>query len=97
MPVTTPEYLGALKAFRDRMGGISEEKKAWARQQKQALTDIRAALKAGPRTIPEIAAETHRPGHEILWYIMAMKRYGKVAERGLDGDYFRYELKEAKP
>lgn len=84
-----------LRIFRERMGGISEAKKAWSKEQRTVLKAIREALKNGPRTVPALAAETHLPGHQVLWYLMGMKRYGQVTEAGMEGDYFRYQIKEA--
>jgi len=84
-----------LKVLRERLGGVSEEKKARTKDQRETVKAIQGALKGGPRTVPEISAETKIPGQKVLWYLMAMKKYGKVAEAGLAGDYYRYELKEA--
>jgi len=84
-----------VKVFRERMGGLTEAKKAMSKDQRDTMKAIQAALKGGPRTVPEISAETKIPSYKVLWYIMAMKRYGKVAEAGQAGDYFRYGLKEA--
>ena len=84
-----------VKVFRERMGGLTEEKKAMAKDQRDTMKAIQGALKNGPRTVPEISAETKIPSQKVLWYVMAMKRFGKVAEAGQAGDYFRYGLKEA--
>jgi hypothetical protein len=84
-----------LKVFRERLGGLSEEKKARTKDNRQTVKAIQEALKGGPRTVPEISAATKIPSHKVLWYVMAMKKYGKVAEAGPAGDYYRYELKEA--
>jgi hypothetical protein len=50
-------------------------------------------LASGPMTVPELAAAMERPSHEVLFWIMGMRRYGRVKEvGGPDGDgYFRYE------
>jgi predicted Rossmann fold nucleotide-binding protein DprA/Smf involved in DNA uptake len=50
-------------------------------------------LETEPRTIPEIAAAMDRPTSEVLFWIMGMRRYGRVREvKGVTGDgYFRYE------
>ena len=55
---------------------------------------LRQAMKAAPRTVPEMAAETSLPANEVLWHVIAMKKYGQVAETGLDGYYYRYTLAE---
>jgi hypothetical protein len=54
--------------------------------------DILAALAAGPLTIPEIAEAIGRPAHEVVIWVMGMRRYGMVVDRGEadDDGYFRY-------
>ncbi len=84
-----------LKVFRDRMGGLTEAKKALAKDQRDTIKAIQEALKTGPRTVPEIAAATKMPSPKVLWYVIALKRYGKIAEAGQAGDYYYYEWKGA--
>ena len=54
---------------------------------------ILAALHDGPLTIPEIAAAIGAPPHEVVFWIMGMRRYGWIAEiKGATVDgYFQYE------
>jgi predicted Rossmann fold nucleotide-binding protein DprA/Smf involved in DNA uptake len=54
---------------------------------------ILAALHDGPLTIPEIAAAIGAPAHEVVFWIMGMRRYGWIAEiKGATVDgYFQYE------
>ncbi len=85
-----------LKIFRERMGGVSEAKKEWARRQKETVKAIRAALQKGPMTVPLLAAETGLPAKDVLWYVLALKRYGQVVEAGHQGDYLQYRLKEIR-
>ena len=49
-----------------------------------------------PRTIPEIAEAIGLPGHEVLVWVMGMRRYGWLREvKGSDGDgYFRYQAED---
>ncbi len=63
------------------------------REEPVVRTRILAALDGGPLTVPEIAAAIGAPAHEVLLWVMAMRRYGWVAEvKGSAGDgYFRYE------
>lgn len=58
---------------------------------------IAAALRDGPRTIPALAEALGAPSHEVVCWVMAMRRYGQVEEKGkADGDgYYAYELKES--
>ena len=53
-------------------------------------------LAAGPKTILEIAGEMDRPPHEVTRWVMAMRRYGRIAElpKGRADDYFRYRIVE---
>jgi len=55
---------------------------------------IAAALRDGPKTIPEIAALLGAPGREVTQWVMAMRRYGRLEERPKPkaDDYFQYEL-----
>jgi hypothetical protein len=92
-PKSEPWRAG-LKLFRERMGGVTERKKAMAKHQTEALKSIRAALKDGPKTIPAILPQCNLPGPELVWFLMAMKRYGMVVETGHQGDYLLYRLKE---
>jgi len=51
------------------------------------------ALRAGPLTVPEIAAAIGAPAHETVFWVMGMRRYGWVAEikgNTIDG-YFQYQ------
>jgi hypothetical protein len=50
-------------------------------------------LSDGPKTVPELASALERPTHEVLFWVMGMRRYGRLHEVGAaDADgYFRYE------
>lgn len=54
---------------------------------------ILAALADGPLTIPQIAAAVGRPAHEVVYWVMGLRKYGWVAEvKEVDDDgYFPYE------
>ena len=88
------DWKSDVKVFRERMGGMTEARKAWQKEQRDTEKAIHNALKGGPHTIPEIAAEAKLPSRQIVWHLMALKRYGKVAEMDLTGDYYRYGWKE---
>lgn len=54
---------------------------------------ILEALREGPLTVPEIAGAIGAPTHEVVFWVMGMRRYGWVAEikgNTIDG-YFQYE------
>jgi len=49
------------------------------------------------KTIPQLAEETGIPAPDVLWHITAMKKYDRVLEVGMDGEYYSYRAsKEAK-
>ncbi|MCF7811083.1 MarR family transcriptional regulator [bacterium] len=57
---------------------------------------IISILKDDPKTIPEIAEALGYPSHEVVYWVMAMWRYGKIEETtakpNADG-YFMYKVK----
>lgn len=57
---------------------------------------ILEALQDGPRTVPEIASAIGHPTHEVLFWVMGMRRYGWLREvKGPAEDgYFRYQAEE---
>lgn len=57
---------------------------------------ILEVLKEGPQTVPEIAEKLGCPPHEVMFWVMGMRKYGLLAEDGLtDGGYYKYRpLKE---
>ena len=53
-------------------------------------------LEDGPRTVPELAAAMDCPSHEVLFWVMGMRRFGRLREisGATDEGYFRYEAIE---
>lgn len=49
-------------------------------------------LADGPLTVPEIAAALGRPTHEVVFWVMGLRKYGHLIEvKGSEDDgYFRY-------
>jgi hypothetical protein len=58
--------------------------------------DLFAALADGPKTVPEIAQAMGCPSHEVMYWVMAARRYGLVKESGQpnEDDYFSYAAVE---
>lgn len=54
---------------------------------------ILAQVHDGARTVPEIAAAIGFPTHEVLVWVMGMRRYGYLREvrAPAEDGYFRYE------
>ncbi len=57
---------------------------------------IAEVLRAGPKTLPEIAKALGRPPYEVTKWVMAMRRYGRVRDlpKPRTDDYYQYELVE---
>jgi len=82
------------RALRERPGKVSSEIVAENRARNQIRKKIVEAIGRGPQTVPEIAEATGLPSHEVLWHVMAMKKYGDVVEGEESGDYYQYALKQ---
>ena len=92
MKTLTPQQKQALATMRDRMGGISEQKKEYAKHLKATRKAIVQMLTEKPATVPEIAAALNIPSDEALWHLTGMGKYGQVVEAGEAGEYFQYAL-----
>lgn len=90
MRVLTTEQKQALARLREKIGGISDEKRQAQKHLLTARKSILKLLEAQPATIPQIAEALQIPAGEALWHVTAMRKYGKVAEAGEDGDYPTY-------
>ena len=53
-------------------------------------------LRNGPMTVPELAAAMECPSHEVLFWVMGMRRFGRLREvsGATDEGYFRYQAVE---
>lgn len=81
-----------IEVLRERRGGMSNELKAYVGNQQKVYKALRAALKAGPRTVPQLAAECGIPSPVVMWHLMAMRRYGEVLDGAEENGYLRYTL-----
>jgi hypothetical protein len=54
---------------------------------------ILAVVESGPQTIPQIAAALGKPTHEVVFWVMGLRKYGWLAEiKEVDDDgYFQYQ------
>jgi predicted Rossmann fold nucleotide-binding protein DprA/Smf involved in DNA uptake len=82
--------------LRDRRGGVPPALLELTRRQATIRKQLTRALQDGPRTVPEIAAASGFTTHEVLWHLMAMKKYGEIVEGEERDGYFEYGLKEKK-
>jgi predicted transcriptional regulator len=96
LPLTSNE-----KSNKDRLKSLREERQhliqgaaARMREQRKVIKAIQEKLSAGPQTVPQIADAAGLPASEVLWFVAALKKYGKIMEDKKDGSYFRYRLAE---
>ena len=78
------------------MSTPSREVREIVREEPVMRGRILEALRDGPQTVPEIAAAIGYPTHEVLFWVMGMRRYGWLREvKGPAEDgYFRYQAEE---
>ena len=52
-------------------------------------------LREEPKTVLEIAVELGYPSHEVMMWVMGMRRYGIIAEMPKERaeDYYQYRLR----
>lgn len=78
------------------MSTVKREMREVVREEMAMHGPILDALKEGPRTVPEIAEAIGRPTHEVVVWLMGMRRYGWLSEikGSADDGYFRYQAEE---
>ena len=87
------------KEKKEALKTLKKERKEWIvktsgvmKAQKKAIKAIKTELKSNVGTVPLIAEATGISTDQVLWYIAALKKYGKVVEGEKDGGYFQYIL-----
>ena len=62
------------------------------REEPSMHVQILGALDSGPLTVPEIALAIDQPSEEVVFWVMGMRRYGKIVEmpEANDDGYFLY-------
>ncbi len=84
-----------IEILRERQGGISKELKEYFNAQQRIRKALKAALQAGPKAVPQIATESGLDPADVLWHLMAMRRYGEVTDGPEQDGYVLYRLKGA--
>ncbi len=84
----------ALKRLREERRSYIEKARALSKDVNREIKEIKNVLSSGPKTVPDIADSTKLPRDKVLYYVMALKKYGEVAEAEKDGSYFKYQLIE---
>ncbi len=89
------ERTQALKRLREEHQETVERTQALLKEQQAIRKQIRGAMADGPKTVPEVAEASGLPADQVLWHIIAMKKYDQVSEVGMNGEYYQYQLTEA--
>jgi predicted Rossmann fold nucleotide-binding protein DprA/Smf involved in DNA uptake len=86
-----------LKQLRDEHRATVEQVQVQLKTQKDIRRQIAQAMGDEPKTVPEIAAASGLPAEQVLWHIIALKKYNLVIETGQSDDYYLYQqVKEVK-
>ena len=77
------------------MDNINRDTREIMRDEMVVKDKIIESLQSGPKTIVEIANSIAAPSPEVMFWVMAMRKYGSIKEGEVtEDDYFLYELKE---
>jgi len=69
---------------------VKEKSKKFVRMRKA----IKASLKEGPKSIPQLVEEMKLPTDVVTYYVMSLNKFGDITVGELDEDdeYYSYEL-----
>ncbi|OGR52645.1 MAG: hypothetical protein A2049_05775 [Elusimicrobia bacterium GWA2_62_23] len=82
-----------LKKLNELRGPVPQALRDQVAAQNKAQKAILEALGSGPKTAPELAAAAGLTHEKAIWYVAALRKYGKLADVPGKGDYPKYELK----
>ena len=86
--------IAQMKALRESRKETVDRVRDRVKEQNRVEKLIAGVLKEGPKTVPEISGVTGLPPERVFWYLMALKKYGKVTEGQKQDSYFAYAMKE---
>src|SRR5450759_1221987 len=84
-----------IEILRERHGGMSKELKDYFNEQQKIYKALRASLKNGPRTVPQLAQECSFAVPGVMWHLIALERYGEVLDVPEQNGYLLYTLNGA--
>ncbi len=91
------EWAQTLVRLREERKETVTRAQALLKEQQVKRKAIRNAMKDGPKTVPEVADLTGFSSHDVMWHMMAMRKFDLIEELDMDGEYYRYQLKQEKP
>ena len=90
------QRIAQLKQLRDAHQETVAQAQARLKEQKAIRRQVCQAMRDGPKTVPEVAETTGIPAGQVLWHLIAMKKYELAVETGMCGEYYLYQLAEEK-
>ena len=85
-----------LKKLREEHKETVAAAQTMLKEQKVIRREICRHIRNEAKAIPELAALTGISAQEVLWHVMAMKKYGLVVETGMCDEYYLYQRVEDK-
>ncbi len=75
-----------------------KDKREIIREEMAMRGKILEILKEGAKTVPEVATALGRPTEEVMFWMMAMRKYGLIeeTEEMTEDGYYKYRLKEGR-
>ena len=90
------ERIAVLKRLREEHQETVTQAQARLKEQKAIRRQICQVIRDAPRTVPEVAEAAELPAAQVLWHLIAMKKYDLAVETGMCGEYYLYQLAEEK-
>jgi hypothetical protein len=80
------------------MSTLNRDRREIIRQEPLMRGRILQVLQAGPQTVPEIAAAIGYPTHEVMYWVMGMRKYGQVAPLAdtTDEGFYQYQAVDGR-
>jgi hypothetical protein len=78
------------------MSTVNRDNREIVRDEHLMRREILKAVESGPLTVPEIADAVGRPTHEVVFWVMGMRKYGYLSEikEANDDGFFLYQAAE---
>jgi predicted transcriptional regulator len=78
------------------MSAVNRDVREIVRDEQIMRGRILAVLEQGPMTVPELAEALEKPTHEVMFWVMGLRKYGWIAEikEVTDEGYYRYQAVE---
>jgi hypothetical protein len=78
------------------MSTVNRDIREIVRDEHLMRREILKAVESGPLTVPEIADAVGRPTHEVVFWVMGMRKYGYLSEikEANDDGFFLYQAAE---